>query len=743
MSPCFDLFGRMLCNAIRIWILLSLLIWYVAGAGVSTHLTYLARVIPDKFQDYRPWLKAGAFFPDALYSCKPSEKLADFAERAHWPGFLISALALWQDRYGSSSKRDSEDSLRFQAFLIGVFSHQIVDSSWHSLVDGYESHGLLRFMAETEFDGNVEEAHNYLDVMGDFIVMSNVFTGIADPGWRYYTDTNWSLPREEDVMELLNRNGVDKDDISYQELNVCVMRGLSASLSEVYVTLNRRVEILNVAYGISPAAREIIQDCWQGGEFDIIAMLNACLPVYQSLFEPHTDLELQKHRLQICGNLPEVSRPLSKYNTNLDFHYGDGVVTVSSRVPRSNFGTSIAVGRFGQDKKLYAAVSAPLEESKGSVYLIALENLSKANTAAMKPFTPMKGLAVHTYRFNDTDFLVVSEPGSNCIHFYLAHKRILTIYDRAADAFQLQVSCVADIDGGFAPDLILSGPSYGRNETGCAILVTGSSLISYLNSDQPAEVEISALTTVRLNGGPFKKLYQHFGAALTSSSSYSPTGFLYVTCQSLGIVLAYSLGGLHSNSFPKYVIMEKDITLFNKYNYEDAELLPSSAHGMFGKTLLSWNYAGNSFIAISQHLFNSVFIYREIDGEVEFFLKLELKHDSSTSTSTIGFGSAIQYDEQLKLLYLSSPGSFDGKGAIWRVNMREVIDTVKIWKQDTLYMNAVSHLNFVNPQIDPRGFSNFGKTMQITPDRRVIIGVPQLNYGNLDAEQLTGAVIIK
>ncbi|QLL33781.1 hypothetical protein HG536_0F01060 [Torulaspora globosa] len=734
----------MLCNAIRFWILLSLLMLCVFGAGVATHLTYLARVIPDKFHDYGPWLKAGAFFPDTLYSCKPSENLADFAERAHWPQFLISALELWQDRYGSnSSKRDSRDSLRFQAFLIGIFSHQIVDSSWHSLVDGYRSHGLLRVLAETEFGGDVDEAHNYLDVMGDFIVMSNVFKGIADPGWQYYTDTNWSLPREKDVMELLHRNGVNHDEISYKELNVCLMRGLSASLSEVYVTLNRRVEILNVAYGISPASRELIQDCWLGGEFDLIALLHACLPVFQNLFEPHTELELQARRLQLCGNLPEVSRPLSGPDTNLDFRYDGEVVIVSSRVPQSNFGTSIAVGRFEEDKKLYAAVSAPLEQSKGSIYLIALEDPAKANTAVMKPFTSMRGLAVHTYRFNDKDFLIVSEPGSNCIYFYRARRRILTIYDRTADAFQLQLSCVTNINGDSVPDLILSGSSYGRNETGCAMLVPGSSLISYLNSDHPTEVEISALTAVRLNGEPFKKPYQHFGAALTSSYSHSPSGFLYVTCQGLGMVLVYSLSGLHSNSLPRYVIMAKEITLFKKYNYDNAEILPSSRHGMFGKIMLSWNYVGESFVAISQHLFNSVFIYHEIDGKVEFFLKLVLHHDSSTSSCTIGFGTAIQYDDQLKSLYVSSPGSFDGKGAIWRVGMQEIINAVKIWRQDIFYVKAVSHLYFANPQIDSKGVSNFGKAMQIVPDRRIIIGVPQLNYGNLQAEQLTGAIIIK
>lgn len=727
------------------WILLSMVLLRVLGAGVSTHLTYLARVAPHKFEDYGPWLKAGAFFPDSLYSCRPGKKLPEFAERAHWPQFLITALQLWQETYGGNkSERDSPDSLRLQAFLTGIFSHQIVDSSWHSLVDGYRSHGLLRVLAETEFDGDIDEAHNFIDVMGEFLVLSNVFNDIADPGWQYYTDSNWSLPREEDVMELLYRNGLNHDDITYEELRVCVMRGLSASLSEVYVTLNRRLEILNVAYGISPGAKDFIQDCWQGGEFDLIAMMQVCLPVYQSLFESDFTLEQQVSRIQLCGNLPEVSNLKSESSDKLIFHYGDEVVTVSSKVARSNFGASIAVGRFGEDNELYAAVSAPLENSMGTVYLIALDDLTTTNKATMKPFTPMRGLAMHTYTFHEKDFLAVSEPGSNSIHFYRAGRRLFTIHDGTTpNALQLQLSHVADIDGDGIPDLILSSTSYGVNETGCTIVVMGSSLTSFFRSNRMNDVDISALRPVKLTGKPFNKPYQHFGAATTASYSYSRVGFLYVTCQSLGTVFAYSLDNLKSSSFPDYMVTEKEVVKFGNIDYDDVEIISSSSHGMFGKTMISWSYKGTNFIAVSQHLFNCLFIYREIHGTPEFFLQVERQHDTSSSSAIIGFGSAIEYDSESHILYISSPGFVDGKGAIWRVSMQELANTVEVWKQDTFYVNLVSHLYLTNPQSDVKGVPNFGKTMKVAPDGRIIVGAPQLNYGNLLGKQLTGAIIIR
>lgn len=736
----------MLCGLLRIGLLFAILSLGVRGAGVTTHLTYVTRVASEKFDDYYPWLKAGAFFPDSLYSCKPSKQLSEFAEATHWPPFLMSGLKLWQERYGSiPSKKYSQDSVRLQAFLTGVFSHQIVDSSWHSLVDGFRSHGLLRVLAETEFHGQIDDAHDFLDTIGDFIGLSNIFSDITDLNWKYYVNSNWTIPKEEDMTELLSRNGLSPGKISYKELEVCVSRGLSASVSETFVMLSRRHEVLSLAYKISPASRDIMQEYWLGGEFDLISMLQKCLPVYQNLFDTNSLDQNSIRQIQLCGNLPNT---LSSSHGALRIDTNQDVSIVRPVTSLSNFGTSIALGQFKSDGKLYMAVSAPTQNSEGCVYLILFSQVSSRtdSAAVMEPFTPMRGSTVHTFSTHGVDFLVISEPGSNSIHFYHGGRRYLTIRDRmTSDAFQLQLYAVADIDGDSEPDLLLSGPYYGKNETGRAIVIPGIELVRYLrlSSTNNTDVDISSLSIVSLNGGPYNRAYQHFGAAMAASHLYSGKGFLYVTCQSLGAVFVYPLFGLQPSSLPKYVMTHKGLLTPEEEPPIDIKVIPSAVHGMFGKGLLSFGYKGNNYLAISQHLFNYVFIYREDDYLPKFLLKIRLEDDQQTAAWSIGFGTAIAYDVRSETLHISSPGSFDNKGAIWKISMQELLAAAEAWKTDTFYVHVVNHLDLVNPWDETKGFSNFGKVLQIAPNKSVIIGAPQYGNGNLHDKQLTGAVFVR
>lgn len=719
----------------------------VDGAGVTTHLTFLARVTPEQLNDYYPWLKAGAFFPDALYSCKPNKKWHKFAEATHWPPFLMEAVKFWHERYGNTtSEENSEDSVRFQAFLIGVFSHQVVDASWHSLVKNYESHGLLRVLAETEFDGHIEDAHNFIDVMGEFIGLSNVIRDITDGTWLYYTNSNWSLPKEQDIMGLLSRQGLGEHQITFEDLNLCVMRGLSASISEVYTITRRRHEILNLAYGISPRARDFMQEYWLGGEFDLISMLKRCLPIFTSLFNDDGEKENILTQLQLCGNLPPVSGVNSISSKVLSFHRSEDGVCITPMLPLSNFGSSLALGQFKSDGMRYLAVGAPLENSMGSVYITPIDKhygeLSPLYSLA--PFTAMRGARVHRFALNNVDYLVVSEPGLNSLNFYQNDRILLTLQDNLTeDAFQLQVSCIRDIDGDGIPDLLLSGASYGKNETGCVIIVPGANIQSYLTDlKQPNQVDISSLSTINLRGGPFSRPFQHFGAAVEASHVWNEKGLLYVSCQSLGAVFAYSLRNLQSTSLPKYIVLEKSIILPDDDAPLKLEVVSSKVHGMFGKVLKSWTCNDINYLAISQHLFNKVFIYKEKDGFLDFYLSLQLNVQMGSVPFSVGFGTAIEYDLQSKAVYISSPGSFEGKGAIWKVTMKEIVQTVEFWKLDTLSVSTLKHLYLINPQNNDKGVSNFGKTLKIGPNGRLIIGIPQYGYGKLKGDQLTGAVLL-
>ena len=146
----------------------------VNAAGVITHLTFLSRCAPDELQElYYPWLKAGSFFPDSLYHCDPNnEKWAEFAEFTHWPKFIEIGIQYWHEKY--QQVPESDDAIKLKSFILGVFSHQLVDISWHSLISNMRTHGLLKAFSELEFNGDISEAHNYLDVFGEFILLSNI-----------------------------------------------------------------------------------------------------------------------------------------------------------------------------------------------------------------------------------------------------------------------------------------------------------------------------------------------------------------------------------------------------------------------------------------------------------------------------------------------------------------------------------------------------------------------------------------
>ncbi|QLG71743.1 hypothetical protein HG535_0C00920 [Zygotorulaspora mrakii] len=729
--------------------LVSLWLLYPAeiqGAGVTMHLTVLARVVPEDWQAYFPWLKAGSFFPDSLYSCKPSKKLSQFAEATHWPPFLIDSINYWHEKYGQNSvTRSSQGSLRLQAFLLGTFTHQVVDSSWHSLVRGYRSHGLLRVLSETEFGGEIDDAHQFIDVMGEFIGLSNVLRDGQNSQWMYYTNANWSLPEREDIMELLYRNGLTDHDITFAELDICVKRGLSGSISEIYTFSKRRNQVLSVAYGISPRARDFMQECWLGGEFDLIAVLAKCLPVVEKMFEQSIGSKNMLKQLKVCGNLPPISSLGAIPDGLVRINRSSNPVFLTPVASLSAFGSSITTGRFKDDGQTYVAVGAPMEDSTGSIYLLPLHKIKSkdSHSNVMEPFTLMRGQRMNKFTYNGVDYLVVSEPGSNTFYFYHNDFLLLEIRDGStADALQLQVSSIQDVDGDGIPDILLSGESYGINETGSVTIIFGANIAEYLeNYHETARIDLSSLSTIRWQGGPLSLPYQHFGASVTSSHNYTEKGFLYVTCQNVGAVFVYSLCGLQNNILPKYVVMEKNIMLPDEETLSKLEKVTSKTHGMYGKTLYTFTYENENYVAISQHLFNQVFLYKESDGFLVYYLSLNLVADIEPIPFTVGFGAAIEYDPQKKLLYVSSPGSYSGKGAIWKISMVEMRETVSLWKSDKILVNTLKHLHMVNPLNEDKGVINFGKSLAVHQGN-LLVGAPQYKYGNLNGAQLTGAVLL-
>ncbi|GCE97481.1 hypothetical protein ZYGM_002047 [Zygosaccharomyces mellis] len=718
--------------------------WQVHGAGINTHLIYLARATFELDRKYEPWLKAGAFFPDAFYSCKPSKQWHNFAEAIHWPQFLVSAVELWHNKYEDNPQ--CEDALKLRSFLVGVFTHQIVDSSWHSLVSGYKSEGLLEVLSHTEFNGRTQEAHNFLDFLGDFIVLGNVIRDLHDDNWQFLTRSKWSVPKEEDMLDLVKCAGAESIEVNYEELQKCVRRGFLASIGEVLTLLENKDQVLNTAYQISPRARDMVQEHWLGGEFNLISLMQYCLPNLYNLFS-HMDQGNSLGEVRLCGNLPPAYEiGVASATSMITVERRKTLIKITTEHPLSNLGTSLELGKFKNDNKLYLAIGAPLENGHGSVYLVSWEEIMKSKESDVEifsnPTTVMIGAKIHLYQIEDTDFLIISEQSSNNIYFYHDDFLVLKVHlTPKSRVNRLEVTKVFDIDGDGIPDLILSGWCHGKVQEGCVVIIPGQNIAPNLRKGRSINditILIDSSITV-LKGGWWSQPYQHFGSAVEISASK----FLYVACQSLGVVLVYSSTGLNSRSLPRFILKGDELGLANKRHLCRLMLVPSRKHGMFGRMIISWTYQGKHFVGISQHVFSTIFIYQEVYGFIRLYMKIKLPVELYAIPYSIDFGTDMKYSSKEEALYVSSPGYLEGLGAIWKIPMVQITKAAEFWKRRFLLIDPRKHLTVSGTDINGKGVGNYGKCILLGPQDKLVIGVPQYNYGVLEGkDQLTGMVLI-
>lgn len=636
--------------------------------------------------------------------------------------------------------------MKLRSFLIGIFTHQIVDSSWHSLVNGYRSEGLLEVLAQTEFSGRTQEAHDFLDLMGDFIGLGNIIRDINDNNWQFLTRTKWYLPKEEDMLDLVKCAGAESIEVDYEQLQDCVQRGFVASVGEVLTVIENRDQVLNSAYQMSPRARDMIQEHWLGGEFNLVSLMQNCLPNLYRLMN-HIDEENALGELQLCGNLPPAYEIGTTSTTGvITMERRKNLIQITTNHHLSNLGTSLALGRFKNDHKLYLAMGAPLENGRGSVYLIRWDevtmNLESDVEMYSNPTTVMIGAKIHLYQLEDIDFLIISEPSSNNIYFYHDDVLVLRVnLPPETRANQLKVTEVYDIDSDGIPDLILSGWCYGKDQEGCIVIIPGRIIVPNLERGKAAN-DVSTLTAYPitvLEGGWWSQAYQHFGSAVELSDSK----FLYVACQSLGVVLVYSLAELNSRSLPKFILKGNEVKLANKRHLCRLKVVSSQEHGMFGGVIISWTYQGKHFVGISQHTFSTIFIYQEVHGFIRLYLKVKLPVELYSIPYSIGFGTDMKYSMDEEALYISSPGYFEGLGAIWKVPMVQIVKTAEFLGQRFFLVDPRKHLVVSGIDINQKGLGKYGKNILLGPQGKLIIGVPQYNYGVLEGNnQLTGMVLV-
>lgn len=210
-------------------------------------------ILPPRISQHSNYVRSGAFYPDAFYNCQGQY---DVAEDAHWPPFLAKGAEIVRNR-----RARGIDTSKFEAFLVGIMSHQVSDVSWHSL-GLFE--GLLRAMADIEFDGDYDAAHSVLDVGGDMILLGHyVDTTEKSTAWEYDI---------EDITELLIANGYP--GIFPSSIHFCMARGQAAYTAELRVA---PVAFKRYARR-SPFIFDNLESYETGGLTDMHEQIQECLP---------------------------------------------------------------------------------------------------------------------------------------------------------------------------------------------------------------------------------------------------------------------------------------------------------------------------------------------------------------------------------------------------------------------------------------------------------------------------------
>jgi len=110
--------------------------------------------------------------------------------------------------------------------VFAVASHQTADATWHAI---RLPTGLLAALAGIDFGGNIDDAHQTLDVGGDFIAVARLARLPEESG--AWLENSWQVP-VDDLVQIYERMGME---VSRWALRYCTMRGLAALRSELAV----------------------------------------------------------------------------------------------------------------------------------------------------------------------------------------------------------------------------------------------------------------------------------------------------------------------------------------------------------------------------------------------------------------------------------------------------------------------------------------------------------------------------
>ena len=409
-----------------------------------------------------PVTQAGAYFPDWGYHCLWADQ---DAEAAHWPPFQKAWVDHVIEKYGLQGGvprtvlgDDEKAHLRtLISFGFALSSHQTagklrrntwnscfprltwVDETWHSI---RLASGFLRDVAMNDFDYNLNEAHDTIDLGGD-VIFATRFTVPNGASW---ISSSWSFPIA-DIIAVYARMG---RSVSAAKLRSCVVRGLVVLKAELSLaprwyeshaekSPTMVTEIDGYYLGGVEEMASSTAYCWanltrwyvhgtptdEGAEWGLCDVFRAKIGWRRSE-EAHgihiglrnvpgfaAALEAAERRVELRSSdkfgvvtyeyhdAPSDSVPLRKeYSPSSDSglpKFGDPTY-ISTYVPYAQFGHAFAVGAIGPslaDPAPHIAITAPLETedsfhpNAGSVYILPLSQLGGKIAQSQTQLTPL------------------------------------------------------------------------------------------------------------------------------------------------------------------------------------------------------------------------------------------------------------------------------------------------------------------------------------------------------------------
>lgn len=669
----------------------------VESAGVLVHLIASYWTTNQLGADLNS-LAAGSFFPDAFYNCAGTQ-LAELSEDLHWPKLLGAFI---EDYRENSNQFSEEDEIsNYRAFIYGMFSHQLVDINWHSLS---WAQGLLRIAAATEFDGQLELAHNFLDTAGDFFLLNHFLTdnavGKENPLFEFVSSISYQYPTKH-ILRVINEKW--NVSLSKFQLDYCISQGSIALQTELDSSIHGYPSLISQQFlKVSPIIQDQIMEYHFGGIIDMVSMSKRCLESLDTLLDSDVPFDPWK----IC----DIYRKHSSSdgmgdNSPTQFSYSPVIVSkiatpifVSPYSASSLFGYSLALGNFlGFRNGACVAVGAPIEEGYGSVYIIPISELldpSSQEANSMKldlhrrhlTYSPRFGSHLSTIHIHGLSILVVSTPGLGYIQFYYRNILLLTIHSDHPNVIEGShgpdnqfgiYTNVYDVNSDNVEDLIILnflGDSQESPQTGYISIIDGLLLRHLIFRTNKAERSLS------LSQCEWKRLslplnikhgneYAHFGKQVAVHSN-----LIFASIEAAQCVVCYK-------SWEPIHIIQRD--QISEFSVNSNKRFPSR-DGQFGSSFIhiTPKIKEISYLLISAHsesipgcpLCGAVYLYA-IDPMIKFLKKLTL-NPLAPPSSYSQFGQAIAQDPtDPNIVYISSQHFDNWKGAVWKIELNNVLES--------------------------------------------------------------------